>query len=232
MASLVLPRTPPPAIAEDRVRAASRLGRIRLESRAVIMAALVVAHVAVLGVLIQANIVRLDTSEVKPLVVELLPERTPPPVAAPAPDITPVAIPIPKISAPEPIVVTDAMPVSIAVVAPPPAPAQTIVTAARAVQPAGPVSVADLSATMIEAVPPRYPVESRRRREQGAVVLMVLLRPDGGVENISVSHSSGFERLDKAALDAVRRWRWSPTLRGGEAMAVRGIVEIPFVLKG
>ena len=37
-------------------------------------------------------------------------------------------------------------------------------------------------------------------------------------------------RLDKAALDAVRRWRWSPMLRDGQAVAVRGLVEIPFTL--
>ena len=194
------------------------------------MAVLITAHLAVLAALISANVVHLQTTEVKPLVVELMPEqKVPPPPAAPAPDITPIAIVMPKISAPDPIVVTEAAPVVIA--AAPPTPPQAVIIAAKAVPAAGPVSAGDLSATMIEAVPPRYPVESRRRREQGAVLLMVLLRKDGAVEDISVSRSSGFERLDKAALDAVRRWRWSPTLRGGEAMAVRGIVEIPFVLK-
>jgi protein TonB len=51
------------------------------------------------------------------------------------------------------------------------------------------------------------------------------------VNDIAVGQSSGFDRLDKAALDAVRRWRWSPTLQGGEAVQVRGMVEIPFVLQ-
>jgi protein TonB len=49
---------------------------------------------------------------------------------------------------------------------------------------------------------------------------------------VSVSRSSGFARLDKAALDAVRRWRWSPLVRGGVPVMVRGIVDIPFVLQG
>ena len=83
---------------------------------------------------------------------------------------------------------------------------------------------------MIEAVPPRYPYESRRLKEQGTVVLDVLLGPDGRVERIAVRTSSGHARLDKAALDAVRRWRWSPMLRDGQAVAVRGLVEIPFTL--
>jgi periplasmic protein TonB len=49
---------------------------------------------------------------------------------------------------------------------------------------------------------------------------------------VSVARSSGFDRLDKAALDAVRRWRWSPTLRDGAPVSVRGTVDIPFVLQG
>jgi protein TonB len=83
---------------------------------------------------------------------------------------------------------------------------------------------------MIEAVPPKYPYESRRLKEQGTVLLDVQLAANGAVERISVRNSSGFPRLDKAALEAVRRWRWSPTLRGGQPVAVRGVVEIPFAL--
>lgn len=83
---------------------------------------------------------------------------------------------------------------------------------------------------MISGGPPRYPVESRRRKEQGTVELNLVLGLDGKVETISVAHSSGFARLDQAALDAVRRWRWAPTLRDGSPVKVRGTVEIPFVL--
>ena len=84
---------------------------------------------------------------------------------------------------------------------------------------------------MIEATPPRYPQDSRRKHEQGTVVLAVLLGVDGRVAEISVSRSSGFERLDRAALAAVQRWRWSPVRRAGVPVMVRGLVEIPFVLK-
>lgn len=84
---------------------------------------------------------------------------------------------------------------------------------------------------MIAATPPRYPQESRRKREQGTVLLLVLLAADGRVADVSISQSSGFDRLDKAALAAVRHWRWSPTRRGGAAVMVRGLVEIPFILQ-
>lgn len=85
---------------------------------------------------------------------------------------------------------------------------------------------------MIAGRPPRYPLESRRKREQGTVLLMLTLALDGSVESVAISRSSGFARLDDAALDAVRRWRWNPVIQDGEPVRVRGVVEIPFLLKG
>lgn len=85
---------------------------------------------------------------------------------------------------------------------------------------------------MIAAEPPRYPLESRRKREQGVVVLQVTLDTSGAVADISVARSCGYDRLDQAALKAVKRWRWSPTRRGGQDVIVRGLVEIPFELQG
>lgn len=89
----------------------------------------------------------------------------------------------------------------------------------------------DLSATMIAARPPSYPTLSRRNREQGIVTLAVRLSLDGQVDAVSIARSSGFERLDKAALAAVKHWRWSPTMREGRAVAVAGLVRMPFVLR-
>lgn len=62
-------------------------------------------------------------------------------------------------------------------------------------------------------------------------MLALLVGTDGRVKTISVSNSSGVRRLDDAALAAVRKWRWSPMLVGGVAVEVRGLVEIPFVLR-
>ncbi len=78
---------------------------------------------------------------------------------------------------------------------------------------------------------PRYPGMSRRRGEEGQVVLRVVVGPDGRVVSLSVAQSSGFRRLDLAALDAVRRWRFDPARRG--RIAIGGAVRIPirFVLQ-
>jgi protein TonB len=69
---------------------------------------------------------------------------------------------------------------------------------------AAPVAAGDLSSSMIHAPPPRYPRESRRRHEQGTVLLAVLLATDGSVETLRIARSSGYRRLDEAALDAVQ----------------------------
>jgi TonB family protein len=53
-------------------------------------------------------------------------------------------------------------------------------------------------------VAPTYPLESRRLREEGTVVLNLLLGTSGRVEEIAVSASSGSPRLDKAALEGAQ----------------------------
>lgn len=114
----------------------------------------------------------------------------------------------------------------------PPAAEPAALAPAPPAPPASPATVqgGDLGTRVLSAPPPRYPVQSRRRREQGTVELLLTLGPDGLVETISVSRSSGFERLDDAALSAVRRWRWEPAVQAGAPVRVRGIVAIPFVL--
>ncbi|WP_052207969.1 energy transducer TonB [Croceibacterium mercuriale] len=118
-----------------------------------------------------------------------------------------------------------------AVAAPaPPAAAEPVAAAPAPPAAAATVQSGDLGTRVLLAPPPRYPTQSRRRREQGTVELLLTLGTDGSVEAISVSRSSGFERLDDAALSAVRRWRWQPTVQAGAPVRVRGIVAIPFVL--
>ncbi len=58
--------------------------------------------------------------------------------------------------------------------------------------------------------PPTYPALSRRLGEQGKVVIHVLIGKDGQAKQAEVRLSSGFERLDQAALNTVLGWRYSP----------------------
>lgn len=115
----------------------------------------------------------------------------------------------------------------------PDAPAPPVAAPAPQAAPAPPsiVQSNDLGTRMVSGRPPRYPRESRRAQEQGTVVLFVTLDVGGGVASISIQRSSGFPRLDDAARDAVRTWRWAPTIRNGVAVKAQGIIPIPFVLQ-
>jgi periplasmic protein TonB len=65
---------------------------------------------------------------------------------------------------------------------------------------------------------PPYPMSSRHLAEEGALLLDILVGADGHVRDAKVSHSSGFERLDQAALsEAKQHWRLRPATRNGMA---------------
>jgi protein TonB len=94
-------------------------------------------------------------------------------------------------------------------------------------QPAGPVTLAsELALTCPERTPPAYPPLARRLGETGKVVLRVELDEAGRVSGAQVLTSSGSNRLDAAALAAVRTWRCQPPQRDGQA--VRSVATQPF----
>ena len=66
---------------------------------------------------------------------------------------------------------------------------------------------------------PDYPIQARRLGEQGVVVLRVLITPDGRASEVQLAQTSGSTRLDRAAIDAVREWRFMPALRGGRPVS-------------
>jgi protein TonB len=79
---------------------------------------------------------------------------------------------------------------------------------------------------------PEYPPLSKRLREEGRVVLRVLVNAAGLVDAIEVLDTSGHARLDETALAAVRRWKFVPARSGGEAIAGWAVVPIAFNLQG
>ena len=126
-------------------------------------------------------------------------------------------------TAPEPVVAAEAPPAPIAPPAPP-APAPT--------KPAGhEVQLPSSNAAYLNNPRPSYPSISRRMGEQGKVMLRVLVDVNGQPQEIEIKESSGFDRLDKAALAAVRHWRFVPGKRNGVPEAMWNIVPVNFVLE-
>ncbi len=77
---------------------------------------------------------------------------------------------------------------------------------------------------------PRYPLEARRRHQQGRVLLRVHVGINGRARSVRISKSSGYGLLDRAAIGAVRRWRFRPAMRNGKAVSATVIVPVSFRL--
>ncbi len=85
-----------------------------------------------------------------------------------------------------------------------------------------------LAAKLINRVQPVYPALARQTRIQGVVRLHMILQKDGTVQQLEVV--SGHPLLVQAAMDAVRQWRYQPTLLNGEPVEVDTTVDIVFAL--
>jgi protein TonB len=68
--------------------------------------------------------------------------------------------------------------------------------------------------------------------QQGKVLVRVFVSAAGAAEQVQLRSSSGFDLLDDAALDAVRRWRFVPARRAGEPVPAWVLVPITFTLQG
>jgi protein TonB len=76
-----------------------------------------------------------------------------------------------------------------------------------------------------DAPKPKYPDTARRDGKEGRVLLRVLVNEEGRTASVQVNRSSGVESLDQAALEAIKRWRFSPARLGDRP--VESWVRIP-----
>ena len=107
----------------------------------------------------------------------------------------------------------------------PPPPPSSVASA-----PAAPPSVsrALTQPEPVSAPSPHYPAQALRRGEQGTVMVSAEIGPDGVPSSVEVARSSGSRLLDRAAVDAVRRWRFRPAMADGRPTAGRVQVPISF----
>lgn len=96
---------------------------------------------------------------------------------------------------------------------------------------AAPVVGPRFDADYLQNPPPVYPPLSRRLHEEGKVLLFVQVSAKGEAESVEVRKSSGFPRLDEAAMSAVRKWRFVPARRGAETIASSVVVPLVFRLE-
>jgi protein TonB len=83
-------------------------------------------------------------------------------------------------------------------------------------------------AKLLNRVQPVYPPLAKQARIQGNVVLHAIIAKDGSIQELQVL--SGHPLLVQAALDAVRQWRYQPTLLNGDPVEVDTTVTVVFTL--
>lgn len=115
--------------------------------------------------------------------------------------------------------------------APAAAPANTSTSTKTDVQTSGVFVEPRFDAAYLHNPAPQYPALSRRMGEEGKVQLRVFVETTGRPSQVQLKTSSGSARLDIAAQDAVRRWKFTPARRGETTVAAWVVVPIVFNLK-
>jgi periplasmic protein TonB len=77
---------------------------------------------------------------------------------------------------------------------------------------------------------PEYPAFSRRVGEEGRVVMKVLVSADGAADEVQIEKSSGSDRLDNAAVNAVKKWRFIPAKKNNQPLSAYVLVPMKFSL--
>ena len=211
-------------------------------SRNAIIALVVVAlHVGFIwalqsGLLMRAVEIIVPAEVLSQFIEPPAPKIRPVPPAPPTPP-KPVKRAEAKAPAPQPLAIADPTPSPNAPTgATTPQPAPAPIAVAVAVAPAAPpsppaIQLPSSDASYLQNPKPPYPALSRRLNEQGKTTVRVMIGADGLPQRAEVAKSSGFDRLDQAALATVMRWRYVPGKRGGVAEAMWFNVPINWVLE-
>ena len=91
-------------------------------------------------------------------------------------------------------------------------------------------AIMDVKPDYLSNPPPIYPESSRQEKQEGVVVLQVIVNTGGRVEDLSIVTTSGFKTLDESAVTAVRSWRFRPASLGSIKMKSRVVIPIRFRL--
>jgi protein TonB len=92
------------------------------------------------------------------------------------------------------------------------------------------VAQAVMSAQLTNKVAPVYPPLARQARIQGNVILHAIIDKEGKVAELQVV--SGHPLLVQSALDAVKQWRYKPTLLNGDPVEVDTTITVTFTMGG
>lgn len=200
-------------------------------TRATAVSFIVGAHAVLAGAILSLGSIEV-VREVKPILVQLIDAPRPPALDTPRPPLPNLRPPEIHISIPPPPENLYAIRVEEKLPPAPPAPAPVVAAAEPAPVQAPVLEPPRADMAYLNNPAPSYPAVSKRAGEQGRVLLRVRVDAQGQVEKVEVQATSGFARLDEAALSAVRRWRFVPARQGDRAIAGWAVVPVAFSLQG
>jgi periplasmic protein TonB len=203
--------------------------RDTVASRGTVGAGILLAHLGFVAVLMSAGVIKAPT--IVPAVSVSFLQQEEKQAERPAID-EPVLTPVHQVLVPPPEVDVAIEPTTSAISAtaadvPPPSPPPSAPASSSGT--AGIPEMSDVAYLVQPA--PRYPPESRRVREQGLVMLRVLVDENGHAKAVEIYKSSGHPRLDEAARAAVARAIFKPYVDGGITRAAAAIVPVEFSLR-
>ncbi len=205
----------------------------REPSRPIGFAVTVVLHVLLIGALLSYAPARKALSSAAPIVVSLiaapvLEEPVVPPKPLPPRAMNKLA-PQQRIPVPEPLM-TAPIAAALEPLAPEPAHSSPDVPPSPAPTAPVPIDPPSFTASYLDNPAPEYPPLARRSGEQGRVILRVHVTADGKADAVELRTSSGSQRLDQAAIETVKRWRFVPARQGSNAVTAWVLVPIAFSL--
>jgi protein TonB len=223
-------RAAPPAVAIRSVAAAVGSPRpwtgVRKRQPRWVIVLILLAHAVAFYFLLQSGTLH-RLVEPRPLTVRLVAAAPAPQPKLPEPP-EPQLKPVPRsLSLPLPEIVSATAPA-----APAPTPPVPEQTAPAQPAPPAPVVPPNFIAAYLDNPAPVYPPLSRRLHETGQVLLHAHVNVEGHCDKVDIQQSSGFARLDQAALDAVRRWRFVPARQGEQTVAAWVLIPVNFALDG
>jgi protein TonB len=195
-----------------------------------ISATLALHGLALIAILAPPAFVALERAAPSPVLTVSVKKEEPPPPPPKPPELIvkklppkpvvqqPIRVPAPVVA---PVVTQEVTPMSTPAVevAPDPGPVET-----------APVDTVPSALGYGKRTAVAYPPASAKAREEGTVLLRVLVGPDGVPQEIEIERSSGHVRLDRAAKASVMKWRFEPGTRNGQPIAAYGLVPVAFKL--
>lgn len=210
------------------------------QGRRALIGGVVAAHLVGGWALLQIDAVRNAVIDAAPvLMVDMIAPAEPPKPEPPPP------APQPKKLAPAPAPLIAAAPTPTpappAFVAPPPEPAPPQPVNVAPAPPAPPAPVAQPLAPVLKQVAPsavryvkeptlNFPLLAKRAREQGTVVLRITVDVNGRLKDAWVHKSSGFERIDQAALKDIHSARFVPQMEDGKPVEWQTLAPLAYDL--